>query len=109
MKAFFLGILILALFLGLGFVLQGVDLAQYNFWAPKYEAAHRNVYEETKSYQDGSRSDFEQYYVAYQTASDPASKQAILSVIRDRASLLSPQKKAEIIPPAVQQLIDSNQ
>ena len=107
MKEIFLGLLLIVGLFALGFVLTGVDLAQYNFWAPKYEAAHRNVYEETKSYQDGSRSDFDHYYVAYQTASDPASKQAILSVLRGRVNQLSPQRQAEIVPPEVQQLLNS--
>jgi hypothetical protein len=109
MKELFFGDLIIVGLLVLGFVLTGADLASYQFWGPKYEAAHRKVYEETKSYQDGSRKDFENLFVSYQTASDPVSKQAILSVLKDRVDLLSPERKAEIVPAEVQQLINAKQ
>ncbi len=39
---------------GLGFIATGGDLAIYRFWAPKQEAARRQVYEQTKSYRQGS-------------------------------------------------------
>jgi hypothetical protein len=38
----------------LGFLATGGDLAIYRFWAPKQEAARREVYEHTKSYHQGS-------------------------------------------------------
>lgn len=39
---------------GIGFLATGGDLAIYRFWAPKQEAARRQVYEQTKSYRQGS-------------------------------------------------------
>ena len=50
------GIALLALILiyGFGFLATGGDLAIYRFWAPKQEAARRQVYEQTKSYRQGS-------------------------------------------------------
>lgn len=39
---------------GIGFLATGGDLFIYRFWAPKQETARRKVYEQTKSYRQGS-------------------------------------------------------
>lgn len=49
--AIFVGLVVLYAF---GFLATGGDLAIYKFWAPKQEAARRQVYEHTKSYHQGS-------------------------------------------------------
>ncbi len=51
-----IGIMVLAIaaIMVLGFVFQGYDFFLYKFFAPKQEAVRREVYEQTKSYKDGS-------------------------------------------------------
>ena len=84
-----------------GNLMTGLDLAQYRFWGPKIENAHRAVYEETKSYRDGSRRDFENLYVAYTTATTPEDKTAVLSVAKERADGVNP----ESVPDNLKQLL----
>lgn len=38
----------------IGFVATGGDFLNYKFWAPKQEAARRQVYEQSKAYRQGS-------------------------------------------------------
>ncbi len=90
MKTILTGLSIIAAFLIVGFLCTGLDLAQFNFWAPKFENAKRNVYEQTKSYRDGSRRDFENLYTQYLAQPDPASKAAVLSVAKERADGVDP-------------------
>lgn len=97
--AIFLGVVI---FLSaLGFALTSWDLFNLSFWGPKYENAKRGVYEQTKSYRDGSRRDFENLYVEYMAQPDPASKSAVLSVAKERADGVNP----EIVPQNLKDLL----
>ena len=90
MKELFIGLLVIVGLFAIGFLMTGIDLAQYEFWAPKYQNAQRKVYEETKSYRDGNRRDFERLYVSYMSQQDPASKEAILSVAKSEADGVDP-------------------
>jgi hypothetical protein len=47
-------LVLIVILYALGFIVTGGDLAIYRFWAPKQEAARREVYEHTKSYHQGS-------------------------------------------------------
>ena len=84
----FFGIIVLLCFTG--FVLNYTGLVSYQFFGPKYEAARRNVFEETKSYRDGLRRDFDNLYIQYETEKDPDAKAAVLSVIKHRAYGVDP-------------------
>lgn len=44
----------LVLLYAVGFLVTGGDLAMYRYFAPKQEAARREVYENTKSFKTGS-------------------------------------------------------
>jgi hypothetical protein len=44
----------LVVILLLGWIFQGNDFFMYKFFAPKYEQARRQTYEQTKSYRQGS-------------------------------------------------------
>ena len=51
----FLGILLLMVAAaGIGFISQGTNFFMYKFFAPKQEAVRRQVYENTKSFHQGS-------------------------------------------------------
>jgi len=84
MKEGLMGFLMIILVIGGLFGLTALSLAHYQFFAPRFENARREVFENTKSFRDGSRRDFDNLYVAYQSAKTPEEKQAILSVIRQR-------------------------
>ena len=58
-------------------------LGYYKFFAPKYEDAKRDVFENTKSYLHGVQQDLGKYYFEYQNA-DEEGKAAIKAVIRIR-------------------------
>lgn len=65
----------------LGFYISGVDLAMYKFFAPKYEAARRNVFEQSKAYRQGNVQELMAEYRRYLSAS-PEHKAAIASMVR---------------------------
>jgi|AntRauTorckE6833_2_1112554.scaffolds.fasta_scaffold00367_29 hypothetical protein len=52
----------------LPFALTGLDLAHFAFWAPKYEDAKREVFEETQSYQHGMWRDLRNLKMDYKKA-----------------------------------------
>ncbi len=101
MKETFIFVGVIILILITGFLLTGANLASYQFWGPKLENAHRTVYEETKSYRDGSRRDFDNLYLAYKSAKSDDEKTAILSVMRERAS----SAPEDVVPTEVNQLL----
>ena len=101
MKEFGIFIALVVILGAFGFALTSWDLFNYNFWAPKYENARRGVYEETKSYRDGSRRDFDNLYLAYKGAKSDDEKAAVLSVLRERAA----SAPAEVVPTEVYQLL----
>lgn len=72
----------LMLVVGLNFF----GLANYSFFAPKYEAARREVFENTQSYQQGSIRDFDNLYLAYTRAKSEDEKAIILETLRHRTA-----------------------
>jgi hypothetical protein len=96
-----LGMFIVGVFLFglLMFGLQELGVMNYRFFGPQIENAHRAVFEETKSYRDGSRRDFMNLYLSYQSAGMDA-KPAIKSVMCDRANGLAP----DVIPVEVKSI-----
>jgi len=91
----------ITLLITLVFITNIAGLTNYKFFAPKYENARREVFENTKSYRDGTKRDFDNLYVAYQTAKETEEKTAILSVIRERVS----GTPNELIPSNINQLL----
>ena len=70
----------------LGFFGTAMDFASFKFWAPKYENAKREVFEETQSYVEGKRQDLSRYHHEWVMAKDPADKKAIEAVVRQQFS-----------------------
>ncbi len=101
MKEFFgiIGIILFVLLLGFG--LTAFDYGSLKFWGPKYENAHREIFENTKSFRDGSIRDLDNLRLAYLQAQDPDAKAAIKDTMRQRA-LGVPREQ---ISPAVNQII----
>lgn len=83
------------------FFVGGVSLAAYRVFGPPSESVRRQVFEETKSYRDGTRSDFDNLYVQYQAAHTQEEKLAILSVIRHRTNHVP----RELIPEEIRNVL----
>ncbi len=77
--------LFLVVLLGLGWLFQGNDFFMYKFFAPKYENARREVFEGTKSYNQGYIQELQNMQFEYVKA-DQAHKDALASIILHRAA-----------------------
>jgi hypothetical protein len=78
----------IALIIGAGFVLQALDLGFYAFWAPKYKAVERQVFEESKPYVQGKITYLNRLRGEYVLADD-AQKPALKAVIKREASQIN--------------------
>jgi hypothetical protein len=74
-------ILFIAVVFGLVFLSNAVGLTNYQFFAPKYEAARRKVYENTPSYIEGKIDGLNSYRLQYKQAKTAADSTAIREVI----------------------------
>lgn len=81
MKAFLAFIVGIILLLAVGFGLQEFDLFSFSFFAPKYEAVHRKVFEQTPSYVQGKVQDLSNYKLQYELAKSPEDKASIKAVV----------------------------
>ena len=81
MGVIFCVLLAIAAIMGLGWVVQGNDFFMYKVFAPKYENVRRQVFENTKSYNQGTIQEVAKYKLEYDKSSDPAVKQALASAI----------------------------
>lgn len=77
----------------LGFVLQAMNLGFYAFWAPKYKAVERQVFEESKPYVQGKITYLNRLRGDYELAPE-GQKTTIKAVIKREAS----QVKSEYLP-----------
>lgn len=78
-------LLIMILLYGLGFLATGGDLAIYKFWAPKQEQVRREVFEQTKSYNQGMIQELQNMQFQYVQA-DKAHKDALATLILHRSA-----------------------
>ena len=76
----------------LGFFATGGDLAIYRFWAPKYENAKREVFENTQSYVQGKSEYIGKLRYQYQSAEPGAQKDALKTLILSEASTVDNSK-----------------
>jgi hypothetical protein len=77
------GILILSF--GMTWLVQGNEFFLYKFFAPKTEAVRRDVFEQTKSYQQGMIQELQNMQFEYIKA-EPEHKAALRSLILHRAA-----------------------
>jgi hypothetical protein len=61
-----------------------LGLWNIKFWGTKYEDARRDVFENTKSFRDGSNRDLMELCIQYKTAQDESAKMIIASTINQR-------------------------
>ena len=76
---------ILVLILGMTWLFQGNDFFMYKYFAPKYENARREVFENTKSYNQGTIQELENMQYEYIKA-NPNHQDALASIILHRAA-----------------------
>jgi hypothetical protein len=85
MKEFFTIIGVICLIIILGFGLTALNYGSLKFWGPKYENARREIFENTKSFRDGSSRDLDNLRLQYLQATDENTKAAIKDTMRHRA------------------------
>jgi len=73
--------LIVIVIIGL-IVLEFAGLGWTKFFAPKWEGVKREVFEATKSYNEGKEQDLLRYRLEYLRADSPEDKEALASTIR---------------------------
>jgi len=85
-------ILCLVLLTGTSFVLNGIGLVSFKFFAPKYEDAKREVFENTNSRINGAVQEINKRMIEYNRAESKADKIAIAEYIRSSYPDLEPSK-----------------
>lgn len=73
------------LILAITWIAQGNEFFLYKFFAPKQEAVRREVFEETKSYNQGMVQELQNMQFEYIKA-EPSQKAALASIILHRAA-----------------------
>jgi len=76
------GFIGLVLLIALAFVMELGGLKWKRFFAPKHENVRREVFKETRSYNESKVQDLARYRLQYQQAETAAKKEAIASTIR---------------------------
>ena len=82
MKYVGVGLLVLIVVVALAFVLELGGLQWKRFFAPKHEAVRREVFEETRSYNEAKMQQLAKYKLEYERSADVGEKEAIASTIR---------------------------
>jgi hypothetical protein len=77
-----LGILAFIALIALAFVIELGGLKWKRFFAPKHEAVRREVFKETRSYNEGKLQDLTRYRLEYMRATTEDEKSALAFTIR---------------------------
>lgn len=78
-------LLILVSVLGISWIVQGNDFFMYKVFAPKYEQARRETFEQSKAYNEGMLQELSKMQLDYETAPEEH-KSAMKSLILHRAA-----------------------
>ena len=85
MKYLAMGLGGLVFVLALGWLFQGNDFFMYQMFAPKYEGVRRQVFEQSKAYNQGMIQELQNMQFEYVQA-DQGHKDALASIILHRAA-----------------------
>lgn len=77
-------ILVLVVIVAIGFGLRLAGFVSFSFFAPKVQQVQTNVFKEGQAYNDGMANDLADLQVKYMTATDPAVKDSIRAIIKQR-------------------------
>ena len=90
MKEAFSGIVavifVMSLIFGIGLLAQGSDFLLYKFFAPRQEQVRREVFEQSKSYNDGMRQELYSLQRDYIIAKSDEQREALKSIIQHRVA-----------------------
>ena len=79
-------VLVLVVMMALGWLVQGNDFFMYKFFAPKQEQVRREVFENSRAFNQGMVQELENMQRDYIKEKDPNAKTALASIILHRAS-----------------------
>lgn len=102
-----LTLLFAALTLGVVALFQGADFFMYRWLAPRREAVRREVFEQTKSYRQGTAQELQNMQFEYVQA-DPAHRGALRSIILQRTADIDQGQLPPDLRAFVSQLRDQN-
>lgn len=77
-----LGLVSIVLLVSLAFGLEWAGIKWYGFFGPKREAVRREVFKQTRSYNEGKEQELLKYRLEYMRAESEEDKNAIASTIR---------------------------
>ena len=72
------------------FALQLLGLANFKFFAPKWQDARHEVFKQTRAFNEAVAQDLAKYRLEYLRENDPVAKKALLSVIVHRFAEYNP-------------------
>jgi hypothetical protein len=101
-KYIFVGLLVLGVLLGLGWVVAGNQLAMNKIFLPANEAVRRETFEQSKAYRQGLVQELQNMQFQY-IQTDNAHKEALGTLIKHRAADVDP----SILPPDLYSFIRS--
>ena len=84
-KGILAGITCIFVLIILTWFIQGNDFFMYKFWAPKYEGVRREVFEQTKSYNQGMIQELQNMQFEYVKA-DKEEQVALAEIILHRSA-----------------------
>ena len=77
-----IGLLCMAMLASLAFGLEWAGIKWYGFFGPKREAVRREVFKQTRSYNEAKEQELLKYRLEYLRAKDEADKEALAGTIR---------------------------
>jgi len=77
---------ILVVMMAIGWIAMGNDFFMYKFFAPKQEAVRRQVFEQTRSFNQGMVQELQNMQFDYVKTTDKNAKEGLASIILHRAS-----------------------
>jgi len=86
MKAFGIGLLAILGILAFTWIIMGNDFFLYKVFAPQREEVRRQVFEETKSYNQGMIQELQNMQFQYVATKDSSAKASLASIILQRAA-----------------------
>ena len=78
--------LLIAFIVGMAWLSQGNEFFMYKYFAPKTEAVRRQVFEQSKAYNQGMIQELQNMQFDYLRNKDPNSKKAMASIILHRVA-----------------------
>lgn len=80
------GIGLLVVMFGMTWLVEGNDFFLYKYFAPRQEQVRRQVFETTRSFNQGMIQELENMQFEYDKTTDPTAKDSLAQIILHRAS-----------------------